>query len=92
MGESSRTGIDTSSLVEVIQRLTSPSKSKAIKEVSPMLRVTRKMFKSKRGMLRSKIKRSSIVEATRAWIEYQVRLKAQLLRYKASLYTVRAAT
>ena len=44
----------------------------------------RKVLKSKREMLRSERNRSDVVEATRAWIEYQVRLKA-LLRYKTSL-------
>ena len=34
------------------------------------------MLKSKREMLRSERIKADVVEATRAWIEYQVRLKA----------------
>ena len=73
---SDRTGIDASSLVESIRSLVTASKSMDNKRESPTLRATKRMLKSKREMLRSERMKAYVVDATRAWIEYQVRLKA----------------
>ena len=60
--------------------------------MSLLLKDERKMIMSKRDRLRKRLKESDVVEATRAWIENQVRLKALFYDTRLAYILLRAAT
>ena len=73
-----------SSLVEFNRKLMTASKLIVAKDVSPALRATKRMIKSKRERVTMKRKGSSAVEATSLGLNTKSGLRP-ILRYKTSL-------